>query len=66
MQRAELLGLLLLFGHWICRTTLPRLPGSALEAHGANGDRLLRSLNATDRRALDALLRTLLADVESN
>ena len=32
----------------------------------ANEDRLLRSLKAADRRALDALLRTLLADVESN
>jgi len=38
----------------------------ALEAHVANEDRLLRSLNTTDRRALDALLRTLLAGVESN
>jgi DNA-binding MarR family transcriptional regulator len=38
----------------------------ALQAHVANEDHLLRSLNASDRRALDTLLRTMLADVESN
>ncbi|HMJ01210.1 MAG TPA: MarR family transcriptional regulator [Gaiellaceae bacterium] len=44
------------------RTTIDE----ALDAHVANEDRLLRSLNATERRALDALLRALLADLESN
>jgi DNA-binding MarR family transcriptional regulator len=38
----------------------------ALEAHVANEKRLVHSLNAADRRALDSLLRTLLAEVESN
>jgi DNA-binding MarR family transcriptional regulator len=37
---------------------------TALEAHVANEKRLLRSLSAADRRALDDLLRTLLADLE--
>jgi DNA-binding MarR family transcriptional regulator len=37
----------------------------ALEAHLANEDRLLRSLNAADRRAFDSFLRTLLAEVDS-
>jgi DNA-binding MarR family transcriptional regulator len=36
----------------------------AVAAHLANEDRLLRSLSAADRRALDQLLRTLLADLE--
>jgi hypothetical protein len=34
-------------------------------AHLANEDRLLRSLSAADRHALDQLLRTLLADLEA-
>jgi DNA-binding MarR family transcriptional regulator len=38
----------------------------ALEAHVANETRRVQSLNAADRRALDSLLRTLLAEVESN
>jgi DNA-binding MarR family transcriptional regulator len=38
----------------------------ALEAHVANEKRLVHSLNASDRRALNSLLRTLLADIESN
>ncbi|MGH3010588.1 MAG: MarR family winged helix-turn-helix transcriptional regulator [Gaiellaceae bacterium] len=37
----------------------------ALEAHVANEERLLRSLKPADRRALDNLLRTLLADLEA-
>jgi DNA-binding MarR family transcriptional regulator len=37
----------------------------ALEAHVANEERLLRSLTPADRRALDDLLRTLLADLEA-
>ena len=37
----------------------------AVAAHLANEDRLLRSLSAADRRALDQLLRTLLADLEA-
>ena len=37
----------------------------ALEAHLTNEEALLRSLSAADRRALDSLLRTLLAEVES-
>ena len=37
---------------------------TALEAHVANEERLLRSLKPADRRALDDLLRTLLADLE--
>ena len=36
----------------------------AVEAHVANEVRLLGSLGAADRRALDALLRTLLSDLE--
>jgi DNA-binding MarR family transcriptional regulator len=36
----------------------------AVAAQLANEDRLLRSLSAADRRALDQLLRTLLADLE--
>jgi DNA-binding MarR family transcriptional regulator len=39
---------------------------NALEAHVANEDRLLRSLNAADRHAFDSFLRTLLAEVESD
>ena len=37
---------------------------TALEAHVANEERLLRSLEPADRRALDSLLQTLLADLE--
>ena len=37
----------------------------AVATHLANEDRLLRSLAAADRRALDRLLRTLLADLEA-
>jgi DNA-binding MarR family transcriptional regulator len=37
---------------------------TALEAHVANEERLLRSLKPADRHALDDLLRTLLADLE--
>ncbi|MGH3039695.1 MAG: MarR family winged helix-turn-helix transcriptional regulator [Gaiellaceae bacterium] len=37
----------------------------SLEAHVANEERLLRSLKPADRRALDNLLRTLLADLEA-
>jgi DNA-binding MarR family transcriptional regulator len=37
----------------------------AHEAHQTNEEALLRSLSAADRRALDSLLRTLLAEVES-
>jgi DNA-binding MarR family transcriptional regulator len=37
----------------------------ALEAHLTNEEALLRSLSAADRQALDSLLRTLLAEVES-
>jgi DNA-binding MarR family transcriptional regulator len=37
----------------------------AVATHLANEDRLLRSLPAADRRALDRLLRTLLADLEA-
>jgi DNA-binding MarR family transcriptional regulator len=37
----------------------------AVAAHLANEDRLLRSLSAADRRTLDQLLRTLLADLEA-
>jgi DNA-binding MarR family transcriptional regulator len=36
----------------------------AVEAHVANEERLLGSLGPADRRALDDLLRTLLADLE--
>jgi DNA-binding MarR family transcriptional regulator len=36
----------------------------ALEAHLANEEALLRSLGAADRRTLDSLLRTLLAEVD--
>ncbi len=36
----------------------------ALEAHLANEERLLRSLTPAERRALDGLLRTILADLE--
>jgi DNA-binding MarR family transcriptional regulator len=36
----------------------------ALEAHLANEERLLSALPATDRRALDELLRKLLSDLE--
>jgi DNA-binding MarR family transcriptional regulator len=36
----------------------------ALEAHLTKEEALLRSLSTSDRRALDSLLRTLLADVE--
>jgi len=36
----------------------------AVATHVANEDRLLRSLSAADRRALDRLLRTMLADLE--
>jgi DNA-binding MarR family transcriptional regulator len=36
----------------------------AVEAHVANEERLLRSLGPADRRALDDLLRRLLADLE--
>jgi DNA-binding MarR family transcriptional regulator len=36
----------------------------AVEAHVANEERLLRSLGAADRRALDDLLRKLLADLD--
>jgi DNA-binding MarR family transcriptional regulator len=43
------------------RSTIDR----AVAAHLANEDRLLRSLSAADRRALDQLLRTLLADLEA-
>ncbi|MGH3041744.1 MAG: MarR family winged helix-turn-helix transcriptional regulator [Candidatus Rokuibacteriota bacterium] len=39
---------------------------TALEAHVANEERLLRSLKAADRRALDDLLRALLADLEGS
>jgi DNA-binding MarR family transcriptional regulator len=39
---------------------------TALEAHVANEERLLRSLKPADRRALDDLLRTLLADLEES
>jgi DNA-binding MarR family transcriptional regulator len=53
------------------RGTLVRLtpPGKeaidkALETHIANEDRLLRPLSATQRRTLDGLLRTLLAEFE--
>ncbi len=42
------------------RTVMDR----ALEAHLANETRLLSALAATDRRALDALLRKLLSDLE--
>ena len=35
-----------------------------LEAHVVNEDRLLRPLSATQRRTLDGLLRTLLAELE--
>jgi DNA-binding MarR family transcriptional regulator len=38
----------------------------AVEDHLANEDRLLRSLGAGDRRALDGLLRTLLTDLEDS
>ncbi|TML10199.1 MAG: MarR family transcriptional regulator [Actinobacteria bacterium] len=38
----------------------------ALEAHVANEKRLVHSLTAADRRALNSLLRTLLVQVESN
>ena len=38
---------------------------NAVAAHLANEDHLLRSLPAADRRALDRLLRTLLADLEA-
>ena len=38
----------------------------ALEAHVANEERLLRSLTPAERRALDDLLRTLLADLEGD
>ena len=37
----------------------------AVEAHVANEERLLGSLNPADRRALDDLLRRLLADLEA-
>jgi DNA-binding MarR family transcriptional regulator len=37
---------------------------NALEAHVANEERLLRSLTPADRRTLDNMLRTLLADLE--
>jgi DNA-binding MarR family transcriptional regulator len=36
----------------------------AVEAHLGNEERILRSLGTADRRALDGLLRTLLADLE--
>ncbi|MBA3691686.1 MAG: MarR family transcriptional regulator, partial [Actinobacteria bacterium] len=36
----------------------------AVAAHVANEEHLLRSLTATERRALDGLLRTLLAGLE--
>jgi len=36
----------------------------AVETHVANEERLLRSLSESDRRALDGLLRTLLAGLE--
>ena len=38
---------------------------NVLEAHVANEERLLRSLTAAERRALDGLLRTLLAHLEA-
>jgi DNA-binding MarR family transcriptional regulator len=38
---------------------------NALEAHVANEERLLRSLTPADRRTLDGMLRTLLADLEA-
>jgi len=38
----------------------------AVEDHVANEERLLRSLKPADRRALDNLLRTLLADLEGS
>ena len=38
---------------------------SALDAHVANEERLLRPLSAADRRRLDYLLRKLLADLET-
>jgi DNA-binding MarR family transcriptional regulator len=41
-----------------------RVIDRALEAHLANEERLLASLSATDRRALDALLRKLLAALD--
>jgi DNA-binding MarR family transcriptional regulator len=37
----------------------------AVEAHVANEERLLRSLGPADRRALDDLLRKLLADLDT-
>ena len=37
---------------------------NAVAAHLGNEERILRSLGAADRRALDGLLRTLLADLE--
>jgi DNA-binding MarR family transcriptional regulator len=37
----------------------------AVATHVANEDRLLRSFSAADRRTLDRLLRTLLADLEA-
>jgi DNA-binding MarR family transcriptional regulator len=38
----------------------------AVEVHVANEDRALRSLNASERRTLDGLLRKLLDDFEGN
>jgi DNA-binding MarR family transcriptional regulator len=41
-----------------------RIVDRALEAHLANEERLLSALSAADRRALDALLRKLLASLD--
>jgi hypothetical protein len=38
--------------------------GASVSAHVANEERLLRSLTPAERRALDELLRKLLADLE--
>jgi DNA-binding MarR family transcriptional regulator len=38
----------------------------AIETHVANEERLLRSLSQADRKALDALLRSLLEDLEGS
>jgi DNA-binding MarR family transcriptional regulator len=42
------------------------LVDEVIEAHVANEERLLRSLKPADRRTLDELLRTLLADLEAD
>jgi DNA-binding MarR family transcriptional regulator len=39
---------------------------AAIETHIANEDRALRALNASERRTLDGLLRTLLGDLEES